>query len=74
MDMILQILWLVISGLCVFQIWFAGDRRGIGQKALWSFVVCIPIAGWILFAGLYQVPGSGPTQTGNGDSGWGGVE
>ena len=57
----LAALWIAAFCLCVSMIliirmWFLHRRTNIGKKILWTFILLVPLFGWLLYAGFFSIP------------------
>ena len=52
----LIILWVVVSGYLIFNLWRSHPQDSLIKRILWTAVLMIPFLGWIFYGGLYQVP------------------
>ena len=50
-------------GICVWislsimvRIWFVHRKASLPKKLVWSFIVWVPIFGWLFYAAFFQVP------------------
>lgn len=48
-------LWVSVS--LIVRMWVIHRRAAFLKKFLWSFVLFIPLFGWLLYGGLFHVPG-----------------
>ncbi|GAA5493852.1 hypothetical protein Rhal01_00004 [Rubritalea halochordaticola] len=48
--------FLLISGYFIRNIWT--DDGPLFRKLLWSFIVLVPLFGWLAYGGLYRLPES----------------
>src|SRR5688572_1851923 len=53
-------LWLWISGALIIRVWTAHAAASLPRKVGWSFVLLVPIFGWLFYGGLFQIPGVHP--------------
>jgi hypothetical protein len=54
---------IAIGAICAFvslcliaRLWVLHRRDRVVAKLVWSFVLCIPLFGWIFFAAFYRPP------------------
>lgn len=48
-----------------------GKQKGsLVKKYVWSLILCIPFAGWIVYGAFYSPPGSNDIKAGGRASGW----
>ena len=52
----LIILWVVVSGYLIFNLWRSHPQDSLIKRILWTAVLMIPFLGWIFYGGLYNVP------------------
>jgi len=48
-------LWVSIS--LIIRMWVIHRRASFLKKFLWSFMLLIPLFGWLTYAGLFRTPG-----------------
>jgi hypothetical protein len=47
-------LWVSVA--LIIRMWFIHRRASFLNKLVWSFVLLIPLFGWLLYSGLFRVP------------------
>jgi hypothetical protein len=47
-------LWISLS--LMVRIWFLHRRARVTKKLIWSFIVVLPILGWLFYAAFFQIP------------------
>jgi hypothetical protein len=52
----LAVLAIWVTGMLLIRIWLVHKERTLACKIGWSFVVCLPAIGWLLYFGLSKVP------------------
>lgn len=67
-------LWISVS--LIIRMWVIHRRAAFLKKVVWSVVLFLPLLGWLLYGGLFQVPGytndNSPTYSGDLQDGGGG--
>ena len=48
-------LWVSLS--LIIRMWLVHRRTSFFKKVLWSFTLLVPLLGWLLYGGLFHVPG-----------------
>jgi len=49
------LLWISFS--LILRMWIVHRKASLWKKLRWSFVLLVPLFGWLLYGGLFQVPG-----------------
>jgi len=72
----MNIVQYIVTGVCggislviIISMWMNHKHDWVIKKLFWTLILCLPVIGWILYGGLYDPPGPGPTKSGLGDSG-----
>jgi len=60
---------LFISALLLRNLW-RGDDGSVLLKLIWSFIIMVPVFGWIFYGGFYSVPDKSGVRAKGGASGW----
>ena len=60
--------WVLISLCLIVQHWLTHRDDSTLRKLFWSFVLLFPLAGWVLYGGLYRPP-SPDANAGHADHG-----
>jgi hypothetical protein len=47
-------LWVSVS--LILHMWFVHRRQALIKKLLWSFVLLVPLFGWLFYGGCFQLP------------------
>jgi predicted tellurium resistance membrane protein TerC len=47
-------LWVGVS--LILRMWFIHRRESFMKKFLWSFMLLVPLFGWLFYAGCFQIP------------------
>ncbi|HEY5894687.1 MAG TPA: hypothetical protein VIT91_15810 [Chthoniobacterales bacterium] len=53
-------LWISLS--LIARMWVVHRKTPFLTKLLWSFVLLVPVLGWLFYGGLFRVPGSNDTE------------
>lgn len=48
-------LWVSVA--LIIRLWFTHRRASFLKKLVWSFILLIPLFGWLLYGGMFHVPG-----------------
>ena len=49
------LLWVSVS--LILRMWIVHRHASLWKKLRWSFVLLVPLFGWLLYGGFFQVPG-----------------
>jgi hypothetical protein len=47
-------LWISVS--LMLHMWFVHRRESRMKKLVWSFLLLLPLFGWLLYAGCFRIP------------------
>jgi len=54
------LLWISVS--LIFRMWLVHRKASLIKKVLWSFVLLVPLFGWMLYGGFFDIPDSMDVQ------------
>ncbi len=60
MQAILVVLWLIITPTLISHLWSRRPADLLAKRLFWTLVLCIPVAGWVFYGGMYQPPAVQP--------------
>jgi hypothetical protein len=60
-------LWISVS--LMLHMWFIHRCESLMKKLVWSFLLLLPLFGWLLYAGCFQIPDYSDTPCPPGDAG-----
>ena len=63
--------YLTISIMLIINLWQKHPKDSAAKKLFWTFVLVIPIIGWIFYGGMYESPAKNQPDDKTQASGWG---
>ncbi len=54
------IVWVIVSGVLIVNLWRSHPADSPTKKIFWTLVLFAPIFGWIFYGGMYKAPGVQP--------------
>ena len=58
---VLAICFLLVSLCLIWQMWSRHRKNTFYKKLVWTFILLVPLAGWLAYGGLFHPPGYSDT-------------